>query len=140
MPRIRYALTLRIVRARRLLLACRRQRLFEGTVRHADRIEHPLARDLIERLADRIHQRKLLNQHCATRVLESGERRTFESNGPEIGGFGAVEDLRNRRQRCARGVARKSETIARAGRMAHEHAWCYRLPVRELPHWQLPRF
>ena len=83
-PWIAHACACAVVRASRLFLAIRRQWLLERAVAHADRIQDPFASDPCKRLPDDVHQGELLNQHRATRILEAGQRRALQTNGPEI--------------------------------------------------------
>ena len=101
-----------VVRARRLLLARGRQRLLVRAVGHAEWLEHRVARELGERLADRLHQRELLNHHArrpSTRSPSSAGARAAPAG--RFDGGCAVEDLLHRRQR--RVGARSRETRSR---------------------------
>ena len=99
----------------------RRQRLEEAAAHHPDRRQHELARKLVEFGRGGIHHQALQHHGAAAGVAERLSRRPRDTHRWRVGGRCAVENLQQRRQRDADGIAREARHRGAAA-MAEQQA------------------
>ncbi len=114
-----------------------RQRLIVSALGHAERAENRLGQDLRVGLSLDIDQGLLNDRVAASGVAILRSRRDIHADRRRVGGGDAVEDLRQLRDRAARGVAGKPVNRD-PGAVGEQHRECHGLlasPVvfRELP-------
>ena len=128
------------MRARGVLVAPRRERLFVRAVAQAHRIEHRRFQQLGKRPLQLFDQRELHDRRAAARILLIRKRRPLEADLADVRRFLAVEDLDDGRTRRVGVIAGKAEPVAGARRVAEQRAQRDRLRFRMFAGRHLPRF